>query len=52
MSFVNEHIYTADNLTNLWRMDFPILITWMNPLSFYGQQEWLFIFNLNFITYT
>ena len=31
-------------------MDFPILIIWMNPLSFKVQQEWLFIFILHFIT--
>ena len=45
INFVNEHIYTADNLT----MDIPILIIWINPLSFSVQQEWLFIFILHLL---
>ena len=46
ISFVNEHIYIADNLTNLWRMDFPILIIWMNPLSFFrgSRSDFSFLF--------
>ena len=34
----------AIQLTHLWRMEFPIVIIWISPLSFFGAAGAIFHF--------